>query len=155
VIRKNDLSSSMSQYLIDQIKATPNIAIIPETVVTRTYGDGNLDAIDLRNVVTGETKKVEASALFIFIGARPVTDWIKLNIIKDEKGFLETGRDLLKYESFRKTWKLTREPFLLETCCPGVFAAGDVRSGAMNRVASAVGEGAMAIKFVHEYLAEN
>lgn len=155
VIRKNDLSSSMSQYLIDQIKATPNIAIIPETVVTRTYGDGNLDAIDLRNVVTGETKKVEASALFIFIGARPVTDWIKLNIIKDEKGFLETGRELLKYESFRKTWKLAREPFLLETCCPGVFAAGDVRSGAMNRVASAVGEGAMAIKFVHEYLAEN
>jgi thioredoxin reductase (NADPH) len=98
---------------------------------------------------------VEASALFIFIGARPVTDWIKLNIIKDEKGFLETGRELLKYESFRKTWKLAREPFLLETCCPGVFAAGDVRSGAMNRVASAVGEGAMAIKFVHEYLAEN
>jgi len=145
----------MSQYLIDQIKATPNIAIIPETVVTRTYGDGNLDAIDLRNVVTGETKKVDASALFIFIGARPVTDWIKLNIIKDEKGFLETGRDLLKYDSFRKTWKLAREPFLLETCCPGVFAAGDVRSGAMNRVASAVGEGAMAIKFVHEYLAEN
>jgi thioredoxin reductase (NADPH) len=155
VIRKNDLSSSMSQYLIDQIKATPNIAVIPETVVTRTYGEGNLDAIDLRNVVTGETKKVEASALFIFIGAKPVTDWIKLNIIKDEKGFLETGRELLKYESFRKTWKLTREPFLLETCCPGVFAAGDVRSGAMNRVASAVGEGAMAIKFVHEYLAEN
>ncbi|MBL0742002.1 response regulator [Chryseolinea lacunae] len=155
VIRKKDLSSTMSQYLIDQIKATPNIKIISDTVVSRTYGEGNLDAIDLKNIETGNVSKVEAGALFIFIGAKPVTDWIKLNIIKDDKGFLETGRELLKYESFKKTWKLNREPYLLETCCPGVFAAGDVRSGAMNRVASAVGEGAMAIKFVHEYLAEN
>lgn len=155
VIRKKDLSSTMSQYLIDQIKGTSNIVILSETVVTQVYGDGRLEAVELQNIPSGEKRKEEAAALFIFIGAKPITDWIKLDIIKDEKGFLETGRDLLKYESFRKTWKLTREPYLLETCCPGVFAAGDVRSDAMNRVASAVGEGAMAIKFVHEYLAEN
>jgi thioredoxin reductase (NADPH) len=95
-----------------------------------------------------------ADSLFIFIGAKPYTDWIELNIIKNPKGFIETGRDLMQYDNYRKFWKLEREPFLLETCSPGVFAAGDVRAGAMNRVASAVGEGAMAIKFVHEYLAE-
>jgi len=155
VIRKNDLSSTMSQYLIDQIKATPNIKLVPETTIGHVYGNEKLEEICLEHVVTKSREQVKAAALFIFIGAKPVTDWIKLDIIKDDKGFIETGRDLLKYESFKKSWKLQREPFLLETCSPGIFAAGDVRSGAMNRVASAVGEGAMAIKFVHEYLAEN
>ena len=155
VIRKKNLSSTMSQYLIDQIKGTPNIIVLPESEVRQAYGHDRLEAICLEDLTNRTFKKVDAAALFIFIGARPVTDWIKLNIIKNDKGFIETGRDLLKYESFRKTWKLSREPFLLETCCPGVFAAGDVRASAMNRVASAVGEGAMAIKFVHEYLAEN
>ncbi|MEJ1237951.1 FAD-dependent oxidoreductase [Chryseolinea sp. T2] len=155
VIRKEDLSSTMSQYLIDQIKKTPNIEIISNSAVTRTFGNGKLEAIEILDLNSNTTRKAETPSLFIFIGARPVTNWIGLDIIKDEKGFVETGRDLIKYESFHKTWKLKREPFLLETCCPGVFAAGDVRSGAMNRVASAVGEGAMAIKFVHEYLAEN
>ncbi len=155
VIRKKDLSSTMSQYLIDQINATANIHLVPETVVGQVYGDGKLEEICLENTVTNVRQQVRAAALFIFIGAKPITDWIKLDIIKDDKGFIETGRDLLKYETFKKSWKLTREPFLLETCSPGIFAAGDVRSGAMNRVASAVGEGAMAIKFVHEYLAEN
>ena len=114
-----------------------------------------MDEICLENIVTKERSQKKLSALFIFIGAKPVTDWLKLNIIKDAKGFIETGRDLFKYELFKKSWKLQREPYLLETCSPGIFAAGDVRAGAMNRVASAVGEGAMAIKFVHEYLAEN
>lgn len=155
VIRREDLSSTMSQYLIDQIKRTPNITILPETVVTKTFGNGRLGELELLDVKTNNSRRVKTSSLFIFIGARPVTDWIGLDIIKDEKGFVETGRDLVKHDSFHKIWKLKREPFLLETCCPGVFAAGDVRSGAMNRVASAVGEGAMAIKFVHEYLAEN
>ena len=99
-------------------------------------------------------QREEASALYIFIGAKPYTDWLKLDILKDEKGFIETGRELRNYENFNKTWKLKRDPFLLETSCAGVFAAGDVRSGAMNRVASAVGEGSMAISFVHKYLAE-
>ncbi len=155
VIRKKDLSATMSQYLIDQIKSTPNIQIIQETIVGQVYGNGKLEEICLEDMNTKAQKKVKAAALFIFIGAKPVTDWIKLDIIKDSKGFIETGRDLLRYESFKKSWKLQREPFLLETCSPGIFAAGDVRAGAMNRVASAVGEGAMAVKFVHEYLAEN
>ncbi|MEO8473019.1 MAG: FAD-dependent oxidoreductase [Chryseolinea sp.] len=155
VIRKKDLSSTMSQYLIDQIQATPNIEVVGESVVGQVYGKDKLEEICIERIDTKERKQVKAAALFIFIGAKPLTEWIKLDIIKDEKGFIETGRDLLKYDSFNKSWKLEREPYLLETCSPGIFAAGDVRSGAMNRVASAVGEGAMAIKFVHEYLAEN
>lgn len=155
IIRKQDLTATMSKYLIDQIAGTQNIVLHPETVVRQVYGDDRLAELELENIVTGERERAKAAALFIFIGARPVTDWITLDIIKDDKGFIETGRDLLKYEAFRKAWKLTREPYLLETCSPGIFVAGDVRSGAMNRVASAVGEGAMAIKFVHQYLAEN
>lgn len=155
VIRKKDLSSTMSQYLIDQIKGTSNIHVVGETTVGQVFGNEKLEEICLEDINTKARKQAKASALFIFIGAKPITDWIKLDIIKDDKGFIETGRDLLKYDDFKKSWKLKREPFLLETCNPGIFAAGDVRAGAMNRVASAVGEGAMAIKFVHEYLAEN
>lgn len=155
VIRKKDLSSTMSQYLIDQINGTSNIHLVPETIVGQVLGNEKLEEICLENIVTKARQQAKAAALFIFIGAKPITDWIQLDIIKDDKGFIETGRDLLKYEAFKKSWKLQREPFLLETCNPGIFAAGDVRAGAMNRVASAVGEGAMAIKFVHEYLAEN
>jgi thioredoxin reductase (NADPH) len=155
VIRKQSLNDTMSHYLIEQIRATPNIELVPEMVITRVDGGERLEEITLQHIGTDTTKVVKAAALFIFIGARPLTDWIKLDIIRDGKGFIETGRDLMKYEDFKKSWKLEREPFLLETCSPGIFAAGDVRSGAMNRVASAVGEGAMAIKFIHEYLAEN
>lgn len=154
LIRKRDLSSSMSQYLIDQIKATENIHILGHTEVLKAHGSDRLEAVTLINHETKEEKRVDAGALLIFIGAKPYTDWIGLNIIKDEKGFIETGNSLQKHDTFKKSWKMEREPFLLETCSPGIFAAGDVRSGAMNRVASAVGEGAMAIKFVHEYLAE-
>ena len=100
-------------------------------------------------------RTVEAGALFIFIGAKPVTEWLEQSVIKDGKGFIETGRELKLYEPFKKIWKLDREPYLLETSCHGIFAAGDVRAGAMNRVASAVGEGSMSISFVHKYLAES
>ncbi|MEO0526127.1 MAG: FAD-dependent oxidoreductase [Bacteroidota bacterium] len=155
VIRKDDLSSSMSRYLIDQINAIDNITLIPNTNITKVMGKNKrLSHLELRNDRLEESKKVEAHALFIFIGSRPYTDWITLDILKNERGFLETGRDLVKYDNFRKIWKKEREPFLLETCSPGIFASGDVRAGAMNRVASAVGEGSMAIKFVHEYLTE-
>lgn len=154
VIRRKDLSSTMSQYLIDQIKGTPNIQLLSETIICEVKGKDQLEEIVLQEV-NDRRRQVNAAALFIFIGAKPVTDWIKVNVIKDDKGFIETGRDLMKYEQFKKSWKLGREPYLMETCCPGIFAAGDVRSGAMNRVASAVGEGSMAIKFVHQYLAEN
>ncbi len=153
VIRKDSLDSTMSRYLIDQINKTGNITVINKSKVTETTGNKRLECITLENIETGEYKISEAGALFIFIGARPVTDWIRLNIYKDSKGFIETGRDLLKFGNFKKIWKLERDPYLLETCIPGIFSAGDVRAGAMNRVASAVGEGAMAIKLVHEYLA--
>ncbi|MGB5942860.1 MAG: FAD-dependent oxidoreductase [Leeuwenhoekiella sp.] len=152
VIRKPDLSSSMSSYLIDQIADIKNITVLGNSEITKAEGNGRLERLFLDK--DGKTEEVEANALFIFIGSRPYTDWIKMNIIKDDRGFLETGRDLNQYENFKKVWKRDREPFLLETCSPGIFASGDVRAGAMNRVASAVGEGAMAIKFVHEYLAE-
>lgn len=155
IIRRKDLSSTMSQYLIDQINGTPNIHLVPETIVKEVQGNERIESLVLEDIHSKTERTVKAAALFIFIGARPITDWLKLDIIKDERGFIETGRDLLKREAFKKSWKLPREPFLLETCSPGIFAAGDVRAGAMNRVASAVGEGAMAIKFVHEYLAEN
>ncbi|WP_109299869.1 FAD-dependent oxidoreductase [Aquimarina sp. AU474] len=155
IIRKKDLSSSMSSYLIDQIDAINNITLIDHTNITKAEGQNeHLSALELTNNQTSEIKKVPADALFIFIGARPYTDWVQLDIIKNERGFIETGRDLTQYANFKQVWKKNREPFLLETCSPGIFASGDVRAGAMNRVASAVGEGAMAIKFVHEYLAE-
>jgi thioredoxin reductase (NADPH) len=154
VIRRNSLDSTMSRYLIDQISKADNISLITNSVITEAMGKNKLECIILKNTETGEQKTIEAAALFIFIGARPVTDWIKSNIFMDSKGFIETGRDLLKFENFKKLWKLERDPYPLETCIPGVFSAGDVRAGAMNRVASAVGEGAMAIKLVHEYIGE-
>ncbi len=155
IIRKKDLSSSMSSYLIDQIDSIDNITLIGHTNIIKAEGKNeHLSALELTNNQTSEIKTVPADALFIFIGAKPYTDWVQLDIIKNERGFIETGKDLAQYTNFKKVWKKNREPFLLETCSPGIFASGDVRAGAMNRVASAVGEGAMAIKFVHEYLAE-
>ncbi len=154
IIRKPDLSSSMSQYLIDQIAGTDNIHVLGETVVKEVLGQGDhMDQVVLENLLTGVCRKETASALFVFIGAKPCTDWMGTEFLRNERGFLETGRSLVLMEGFKKKWKHSREPFMLETAVPGVFAAGDVRAGAMNRVASAVGEGAMAIKFVHEYLA--
>jgi len=154
IIRKESLAATMSAYLIEQIDDTPNISVLANTEMIEARGDQCLEEITLINVLTKETQVREASALYIFIGARPYTDWIQLEIIKNGKDFIETGRELRNYEEFNKTWKLKRDPYLLETSCAGVFAAGDVRAGAMNRVASAVGEGSMAISFVHKYLAE-
>jgi len=154
IIRRDSLSYTMSQYLIDQIGTTHNIHLVPCTEIVEAQGKDRLEALVIENVDTKEQKTVPADSLFIFIGAKPITDWLKLDIIKDGKGYIETGRNLVGYEGYKKTWKLNRDPYLLETCAPGIFAAGDVRAGAMNRVASAVGEGAMAISFVHKYLAE-
>ena len=154
LIRKPDLTSSMSSYLIDQIDGIENIHVRPYRQVTKVCGETSVERLVLENLEDKTHYEVPADALFIFIGARPYTDWIKEQLICNEKGFIETGRELYRYYQFQKVWKRQREPLLLETCSPGIFAAGDVRAGAMNRVASAVGEGAMAIKFVHEYLAE-
>lgn len=154
LIRKEDLTSTMSAYLIDQINGTPNIHIRPRTEITAAYGQEKLERLVISNIDTSDTTEVTADALYVFIGAKPFTDWIALNIIRDEKGFIETGRELRNYASFNKIWKQDRDPYLLETSCPGIFAAGDVRARSMNRVAAAVGEGSMAISFVHKYLAE-
>jgi thioredoxin reductase (NADPH) len=154
IIRKDDLTSTMSAYLIDQVKDTNNIQIMPNTEITEAHGSDKLEQLDISNVKTKQVETKAADALYIFIGAKPFTNWLDMDIIKDGKGFIETGRDLKPHPNFDKIWKLKRDPYLLETSCPGVFAAGDVRAGAMNRVASAVGEGSMAISFVHKYLAE-
>jgi thioredoxin reductase (NADPH) len=154
VIRREDLSSTMSAYLVDQIAKRENIHILSKCEIAAATGSGRLEELTILQCDTGETAIHKANALFIFIGAKPFTDWIGMDIIKDDKGFLETGRDLKTYDQFKKIWKQDRDPYLLETSCPGIFAAGDVRAGAMNRVASAVGEGSMSISFVHKYLAE-
>jgi thioredoxin reductase (NADPH) len=154
IIRRDSLSYTMSAYLIQQIENIPNITLLPDTEIEEASGHNCLERLTLLNVKTKETEVKVAAALYVFIGAKPYTDWIKLDIMRDDKGFIETGRELMRYDNFGKIWKQNRDPFLLETSCRGVFAAGDVRAGAMNRVASAVGEGSMAISFVHKYLAE-
>lgn len=154
LIRKPNLSETMSHYLIDQIEGTPNIHLLACSEIVKAKGDGHLQELDIQDLNEGGTRTVPADALFIFIGAKPYTEWIQTDMLKDKRGFIETGRALVNYPDYRKIWKKQREPYTLETCVPGVFAAGDVRASAMNRVASAVGEGAMAISFVHKYLAE-
>ena len=154
LIRKDSLSYTMSSYLIDQINGVKNIAVCTGREVVEAKGNDRLEQLSIQNVNTGEVYTEDAAALYIFIGAKPFTDWLDTEIITNDKGFIETGRELQRYDSFKKIWKLERDPYLLETSCAGIFAAGDVRAGAMNRVASAVGEGSMAISFVHKYLGE-
>ena len=157
MIRKPDLTSSMSSYLIDQIDGIENIRVHGYREIQKVHGsDDRVEKLSVKNLEDDTVFEAEADAVFIFIGARPRTEWLERgDICIDERGFVCTGRDLLLNKEHAKNWPLERSPYLLETSQPGIFAAGDVRSGAMNRVASAVGEGAMAIKFVHEYLAEN
>jgi thioredoxin reductase (NADPH) len=150
LIRGDDLNKSMSSYLVRRIEQTDNIEVLANTTVRRMYGDDHLTTLEIVNTKTGEERKLESPALFSFIGAVPRTDWLPKEIETDSRGFVRTGAALAQ----SPTWNARREPFLLETSQPGVFAAGDVRSGSVKRVASAVGEGAMAVQFVHEYLKE-
>ena len=148
LIRGDDLCKSMSSYLAHRIMNTPNIEILRCTEIIRMNGDGHLSSVEILNKTTGENETLPIDALFSFIGATPRTDWLPSEIEKDEKHFVRTGIEL----GDSRHWTLKRQPFLLETSRPGVFAAGDVRSGSVKRVASAVGEGSMAVQFVHEYL---
>ena len=151
LIRGDDLYKNMSSYLARRLEETGNIEVLLNTEVKRMSGDLRLTTIEIVNSKTGQTQVLEAAALFSFIGAVPRTDWLpKKEIEIDSKGFVRTGPALAQ----SPTWGAKRPPFLLETSRPGVFAAGDVRSGSVKRVASAVGEGAMAVQFVHEYLKE-
>ncbi|MGF7036810.1 FAD-dependent oxidoreductase [Mucilaginibacter lappiensis] len=154
IIRKENLVSTMSAYLIDQLEATKNIRVKGKCEIIEARGSGRLEELVIQDTGTLKNETHAAGALYIFIGAKPFTDWIALDIMKDKRGFLETGNAVKQNASFDKIWKQDRDPYLLETSCPGIFAAGDVRSGSMNRVASAVGEGSMAISFVHQYLSE-
>lgn len=153
VIRRADLGDTMSAYLIQQIDETPNITVLGRNVVSAARGDDRLASLELLDLDSDTTRSVEATALYIFIGARPYTDWLADVLIIDSRGFVVTGPDLSGHDVFRTQWKLDRPPLSLESSQPGIFAAGDMRAGAMNRVASAVGEGSMAVKLVHEYLA--
>ncbi len=153
VVRRDSLRETMSQYLIDQIGKTPNIRVRTRTEVERVEGDGHVERVALTSIEDGLSRMEEAFALFVFIGARPRSDWLPSNVLRDAKGFVLTGRDLMAAEAYPRTWKQQREPLPLETSVPGVFAAGDLRASAMNRVASAVGEGSMVVRLAHEYLA--
>jgi len=148
LIRGDDLCKSMSSYLAHRIMNTPNIEVLRCTEIVRMQGDGYLSAIEIADKLTGEKRTLSTPAVFSFIGANPRTDWLPEEIEKDDRSFVRTGLDLANSPQ----WKLKRQPFLLETSRPGVFAAGDVRSGSVKRVASAVGEGAMSVQFVHEFL---
>jgi thioredoxin reductase (NADPH) len=150
LLRGDDLYKNMSSYLARRIEQTTKIELVRNVTIRRMHGDGHLSAVEIVNGKTGEERTVETPAVFSFIGAVPRTDWLPPEIERDAKGFVQTGPALSKSPH----WTARRQPFLLETSRPGVFAAGDVRSGSVKRVASAVGEGAMAVQFVHEYLKE-
>jgi thioredoxin reductase (NADPH) len=154
LVRGSSLGSSMSRYLIDEIGRTPKIEVQTGVRVVEVHGEERLEAISLQCDATGTVDRVPASALFIFIGAEPSTSWLDGFVMRDERGFLLTGQDLLKNGQRPKGWQLDRDPGLLETSVPGVFAVGDVRHGSVKRVASGVGEGSIAIQFVHQYLAK-
>ena len=150
--RGDSLAKNMSRYLIDTIEATANIEVRLNAEVEAAHGEESLRSITVRDSATGDRDELALAAMFVFIGARPQTDWLPPAIARDRRGFILAGAELLM-EDVRPRWRLDRDPHLLETSLPGVFVAGDVRSESMKRVASAVGEGSMAVHFVHEYLA--
>jgi len=150
--RGPSLTTSMSQYLIEQIAAIPNIAVRTCTEVVAGHGTARLEAVTVRDAVTGATQRLSAGWLFAFIGAEPGTDWLDGAVARDPRGYVLAGPDLLVEGRVPAGWPLDRPPYHLETSLPGVFAAGDVRSDSAKRVASAVGEGAMAVLLVHRYL---
>jgi thioredoxin reductase (NADPH) len=154
LVRGESLSSTMSQYLIDQIQRTPNIQLWAHASVSEVHGQTHLEEISVLCSDTTKIERVPASAMFIFIGALPRTDWLTDVVERDERGFILTGPDLLWNGKRPKGWALERDPFLLETNVPGIFAVGDVRHGSVKRVASGVGEGSVAVQFVHQYLSK-
>jgi thioredoxin reductase (NADPH) len=151
LVRGDGLSATMSKYLIDEISRTSNIVVEAQTQVLEAIGNERLESLQLRGPA-GDSE-VPATSLFVFIGAVPVTAWLPACILRDENGFVLSGSDLRKDGKLLDVWRETREPLLLETSVPGVFVAGDVRHGSIKRVASAVGEGSIAVQFVHQYLA--
>ena len=153
VIRKPSLNETMSAYLIEQIAKTPNIRLRPCTELERVDGTDHVERVTLKSATGDQVVVEDADAVFVFIGTKPRSEWLPDSVLRDSKGFVLTGRELMAADAFPKVWKETRQPLLLETSTPGIFAAGDLRAAAMNRVAAAVGEGSMVVRLVHEYLA--
>jgi thioredoxin reductase (NADPH) len=152
LVRGDSVTATMSQYLIDQMEALPNVQIRLSTRVTEVRGDTHLSGL---TVIGPEgPEDLELAAMFMFIGQTPRTDWLEGTVLRDESGFVITGPNLITNGKPPPGWGLPREPFLLESSMPGVFCAGDVRQASIKRIASAVGEGSMAVQFVHQYLAE-
>ncbi|SHK06366.1 thioredoxin reductase (NADPH) [Pseudonocardia thermophila] len=154
LVRGPNLEASMSTYLIKQIEAIDNIHVRTRTEVAEACGDGHLEKLVLLDRTTGAKQTVDAGSMFIFIGAAPRTEWLDGVLLRDERGFLRTGPDLVVDGKRPPGWPLDRDPYHLESSIPGVFVAGDVRADSVKRVASAVGEGAMAVTLVHRYLAD-
>lgn len=154
LVRGESLAISMSSYLIEQIEKTPNIHVEFNSSIAQVHGETRLEAISVRCSTSGEINKVPATSVYIFIGAEPKTEWLGDRIERDSKGFILTGPDLKINGKTRSAWRPARDPGLLETSLPGVFAAGDVRRGSVKRVASGVGEGSIAVQFVHQYLVD-
>jgi len=154
LVRGESLAATMSQYLIDQIKLTPNIQLWTHATVAEVHGGTHLEEVSILCSDTNKVERVPASSMFIFIGALPRTDWLGDLIERDDRGFILTGPDLLWDGAHPTGWTLERDPFLLETNVPGIFAVGDVRHGSVKRVASGVGEGSVAVQFIHQYLSK-
>jgi thioredoxin reductase (NADPH) len=155
IVRGPSLERSMSQYLIDQLATRPNIRVESRSEVVALEGTDRLEAIVIENRATGRRRRERTEALFVFIGADAETAWLPQAVIRDGRDYLCTGRDVMDLVAGQQgSWPLSRDPYLLETSVPGVFAVGDVRHGSVKRVASGVGEGSMAIAFVHQYLAD-
>ena len=154
LVRSDGLAATMSKYLIDQIQQTPNIQIWTHASVAEVHGDKRLEEISVLCSDTNRVERVPASSMFIFIGALPRTDWLGGVVERDDRGFILTGPDLIHGGERPKGWTLERDPFLLETNVPGIFAVGDVRHGSVKRVASGVGEGSVAVQFIHQYLSK-
>jgi thioredoxin reductase (NADPH) len=152
VVRADSLEVSMSQYLIEQLKAIDNVTLRLCTVVAEAHGDGHLEALTLLHAASGATERVDTGHAFVFIGAQPRTEWLDGTLLRDERGFLLTGPDLVVDGQRPRGWPLDRDPWPLEASIPGVFVAGDARADSVKRVASAVGEGAMAVTLAHRYL---
>jgi thioredoxin reductase (NADPH) len=154
LVRGPSLETSMSHYLVEQLEGIENVHVHTCTTVAEAHGDGHLESLTLADARTGERRSVPAGHLFVFIGGAPRTDWLDGRVLRDQRGFIPTGPELVRDGRPPAGWPLERHPWFLESSLPGVFVAGDVRAESVKRVASAVGEGAMAVTLVHRYLEE-